>query len=51
MSVHLPHKRINEPGAGPHGLEFGRAVANADLYGGWFYYWYYDVPTSSCHAR
>ncbi|HEY0069307.1 MAG TPA: hypothetical protein VGE04_04995 [Chloroflexia bacterium] len=51
MSVHLPHNRIDEPKAGSYDLEFGRAAASANLYGGWFYYWYYDVPTGSCHAQ
>ncbi|MDQ5823528.1 MAG: hypothetical protein M3441_04860 [Chloroflexota bacterium] len=43
MNVHSPSNRIAETEAGPNGLGFGRAsVSNA--FGGWYYYWYYEVP-------
>ena len=45
MSVHLPHNRIGEIKAGPNGLGFGRAASVSNVFGGWYYYWYYEVPS------
>jgi hypothetical protein len=44
MNVHSPSNRINETEAGPNGLGFGRAASLSNAFGGWYYYWYYEVP-------
>ncbi|HEX8228912.1 MAG TPA: hypothetical protein VF826_06320 [Chloroflexia bacterium] len=44
MNVHVPTTRIAETEAGPNVLGFGRAASASNVYGGWYYYWYYEVP-------
>ncbi len=41
MSVHIPTSRISKPEAEP---KCPGSSGASDVYGGWYYYWYYEVP-------
>ncbi len=45
MSVHPQHNHIDEPKAGRESLGLGYGAGRANVFGSWYYYWYFEVPS------
>ncbi len=52
MNAYLSHDKVYllEAMSAGSPLHPGPGASQPSIYGNWYYWWYYSLPTSNCHA-